>query len=443
MTENTALTRIEPQSTEVSFPVDLVEHAEKFALNSRSKGTQKHYAKLYSYYVDWCVAHTRDPMPIDGVVLEGQKVVDTPEYKDFLQTLVLYVTHLATKGGKRGKPMAITSIGATMAAIRAARALRRYSLEMFNDERLVQVRKGVNREIASTRTVRRVNPITDDQMSDLLDTLQSDSPHDARDAAILAIGFGCALRRSEIVSLDWAAMGEYEDDDPSKARGFVTIDDKGVYARLLVSKTNQEGGDELCVLSREAAPRLCQAVENWVTLAKIKKGTPLFRVIRVAGRGKKGSQSSGYIGVRRDKAQQNWRADHEGAYVGHYKTAKEAHLAICAKTGKKPVEPYTEGFVTDKRSTALSVAKMVKARLMEWRRTQPGGRKMKAEELAEWVKDFSGHSMRSGHVTAAAERGIPTHHIQATSRHKDAKMISVYTRVTDKHKNSSLKGSGL
>ncbi len=42
---------------------------------------------------------------------------------------------------------------------------------------------------------------------------------------------------------------------------------------------------------------------------------------------------------------------------------------------------------------------------------------------------YSGHSMRAGFVTSAREAGVPDHMIMHTTRHKDVRMLSVYSRV--------------
>lgn len=452
MSDN-ALTVLEPaDSTELALPLDLIESARKFQANARARGTQIYYGKLFSYYCDWCRETGVDPVPPDGIPTRDTPIRETPEYRGLIQTVGLYVAHLATKGGKKGKPQAISTISSTIAAIKADRAQRGLSSEPLKDPRFKELVKGVNRQIGSKRTVRRVSPLTSDHLGDLLRTLDPQVPIDARDAAILAIGFGCARRRSEIVFLDYEAMGDYHDDDPRKARGFLTIDPKGVYVRLLVSKTNQDGGqEEMYVISREAAPKLCAAVENWIKVGRIEKGTPLFRYVKnVGGAGSRGkSKRSGYYGVSWSKNAEKWqgvlRHDGKMVYAGYHDDARDAHLAICRKVGIKPQKAaYDFDAVSDRRlSDGGAVARMVKGRVAQWFKSQPGNKRSTAEELKAFASTFSGHSLRSGLVTDAANRGVPDHQIQATTGHRDIKMISVYKRETDKLRNSPLKGADL
>lgn len=52
-------------------------------------------------------------------------------------------------------------------------------------------------------------------------------------------------------------------------------------------------------------------------------------------------------------------------------------------------------------------------------------------------KEYSGHSLRRGLVTAAAEKGTPMHKIQRLSRHKTANMVLKYIEQVEGFENSS------
>jgi hypothetical protein len=62
---------------------------------------------------------------------------------------------------------------------------------------------------------------------------------------------------------------------------------------------------------------------------------------------------------------------------------------------------------------------------------------------AQPVVSSTSGSGRAGHVTDAAERGVPDHHTMRTTGHKTKAMLGVYARVADAKKKSSLKGAGL
>jgi integrase len=56
---------------------------------------------------------------------------------------------------------------------------------------------------ARQETVRTAKPLLTDDLRALLEGLSQGSAAEARDAALLALGWAAALRRSEPVGLDW------------------------------------------------------------------------------------------------------------------------------------------------------------------------------------------------------------------------------------------------
>jgi hypothetical protein len=75
-------------------------------------------------------------------------------------------------------------------------------------------------------------------------------------------------------------------------------------------------------------------------------------------------------------------------------------------------------------------------------RAAKGGKtKKEAEkEAKELAKRYSGHSMRAGFVTSAAQRNVPVLKIGAHTRHRSLEMVQRYCREADKFNNSALKG---
>lgn len=418
---STALTRSSSQRSDLALPVDIVEQAREFAVNSRSERTQREYERCWRQFETWCDKMGQQPLPAT------------------VQTIIAYVTDLAANGGPKGKPLSASSIQQALSAMTLRHSMVGAPTEAFSAPILKEVLKGIRRKIAQTRNVRRVRPLMEAQLADLLEMLRPDVLLEARDAAILGLGFGAARRRSELASLDYMERGADSD-----ARGVLIVDDRGLTIKLAVSKTNQEGAEEEYVVPRMAAPRICQAVENWITRAGIRKGEPVFRPITARGYSKK--KLSGYPGVTWRPESEKWQAvvRHDGKlrYVGQYATPAEAHAAICQLTGQKPQQPFTLQ-VADRRIHPNDIANIVKARVKQLLQAQGGKKRVKSDEIDAIVAQFSGHSMRSGHVTSASDRGVPTHHIKAATGHKSDAMIGVYSRISDKTRNSSLKGSGL
>ena len=100
--------------------------------------------------------------------------------------------------------------------------------------------------------------------------LRFDIPSDARDAALLAVGWAAALRRSEIVGLDWQRLGE--------GSGFVTVDERGVVVTLAQSKSSQAEAVTIVVPAADM-PTACAALEAWADAAGLKPGEAVFRPV--------------------------------------------------------------------------------------------------------------------------------------------------------------------
>ena len=340
---------------ELALPQDLLHKAKDYAVHSRSERTRKRYAECWRDFTRWCDFNGRDPLPA-GV-----------------ETVIGYLTWMAA-GRNDGKPLAMNTIGQARAAVILAQRTAGFAFDSDN-QILKEVMAGIRRSIAKERTIRRVKPVTQEDLRDMLDGLNPAVLREARDAALLSLGWAAALRRSELVSLDLGKLGD--------GGGFVVADEKGLTITLMTSKASQDTAQTIAV-PRTFAPQLCDAVENWVRVAAIQLGESLFRGI-------------------------------EG------------------KAGGKTV---AAGRLDDG-----TVARIIKRRIQLLARAK-GRKRLTKAETAALVAQFSGHSMRVGFVTSAAERDIPTHRIREQTRHKSDQMVSLYIRDTDKFRNNSLKGLG-
>lgn len=343
---------------ETAISEELSGRAYAYAAKSHSPRTQKEYNRCWVAFMAWCGKRGRSPLPAG------------PE------TLAAYITWMAD-GGSRGKPMATSSINQAIAAIVAAHSHAGQPLDTKHAT-IQRVWKGARRTIARLRTIRRVKPLLQEDLIAVLDMLDPKVLREARDAAVLALGWGQARRCIELIGLDWHQLGS--------GTGFTNADPTGLTTTLMTSKTQQEGGEEY-LLPRAHAAKLCNAVENWVAIAGIAPGAPLFRAVVGKGDGKSVSPD-------------------------------RLHRSALPRIMKHRIR---------------GLAKSAHA----------GKRKLKQADLDAAAADYSSHSMRVGHVTSAANRRVPVHHIQKTTGHKTRAMIDVYSRATDAVENSSLKGSGL
>jgi len=124
---------------------------------------------------------------------------------------------------------------------------------------------GLRRTVGTAQ--RKAAPATADRLRAMLDVC-GDSLQGVRDRALLALGFGGAFRRGELVALTVADIQATTD---------------GLMVRLMRSKTDQEGrGQQVPVLD---GPRLRvkAALDDWLRAAGITDG-PVFRTLGKGGR---------------------------------------------------------------------------------------------------------------------------------------------------------------
>jgi integrase len=131
--------------------------------------------------------------------------------------------------------------------------------------------------LASVRAVaweqRQAAPLRPAILGDVLAAL-GDDDLDRRDAAMLATLYMLALRRSELVEIDFDRRGD--------GLAVLRMTDHGLELEVLRSKTSQEASTRVAV-DRQHNPRGFAALERWIAHAGIAPGTPLFRRINPRG----------------------------------------------------------------------------------------------------------------------------------------------------------------
>jgi integrase len=238
----------------------LAARAALYATRARGDGTRRVYRSAWRGYAAWCQALGREPLSGDP------------------DLLAMYATRRADDG------VAVSTLRVDLAAIRTAHLLAGVALDLRHP-RLAMVLEGITRG-RGTRPARQAAPAVPDVLRQLLAACQPPSTAlGARDRAMLLLGFGAALRRSELVAL---RLGDVE---PVPGRGL----------RLLVrrSKTDQHGqGQDIAVWGNPAEPLLCPlaALEAWLahrhqardrdgSVAENARGEkPLFCAVTKAGR---------------------------------------------------------------------------------------------------------------------------------------------------------------
>ena len=240
---------------EVALPPERVEAIRHAIAGARSKRTREAYQQQFGTFCDWCTAHGRAPVPAS------------------IETVAGYLTALQD-GTATGRKWAPSSIEVALSAIIVANRLAGNEINRKATV-LADAVKSVKQNAGAQRTARRVHPIRATDVERLLDVLTGADLRTIRDAAIIALGFAAALRRSELVGLD---VGEL-----TTGTGALVVTDDGLDVVLATSKADQ-GREVRVAVPREDVPTLCDAVTRWIEVSGVQRGGPLFQSINKGGK---------------------------------------------------------------------------------------------------------------------------------------------------------------
>ena len=230
---------------------------------SLAENTRKAYRKGWDRFAAYCREAGRDPMAA------------TPgDVADFLVAMASEPRSPRASTG-RGKPLAVGTIRVLLAAIdRTFREANRSS--PARDLRVAAVMRGLARMAAPKP--RQVKALREDEIASILarcDELGACRPRRSiafRDAAIVAVGFAAALRRSEICALRFGDV-EFLRRGP---------DVPGMFIHIRRSKTDQLGRGQRVAVPEGERVRPVGRLRAWLRVAGISRG-PLFRTMRRAG----------------------------------------------------------------------------------------------------------------------------------------------------------------
>lgn len=129
---------------------------------------------------------------------------------------------------------------------------------------------GISRVKAMVEIERQAAPFLATDVRDLLAILKVEKNIGCRNAALLTLGFGAALRRSELVGLDWQELGS--------GTGFVRTDERGILITIARSKGSQDKAETVVIPRADFLPA-CEALEAWAARAQLQPGDPIFRAV--------------------------------------------------------------------------------------------------------------------------------------------------------------------
>ena len=180
-----------------------------------------------------------------------------------------YVAWLADEG------RTLSTITAYLAAIASAHSIAKHP---FDRSALKDDLKGIRRVHARKprQAFALVGIAKDPRGLDLRGILSGlgSSTIDPRDRLLLALGFAAALRRSELVGLDWKRQGSGD--------GYMTQDHRGIVITLLSTKGGKGEPVEVIVPCADM-PTACDALDEWAAIAKLEPGQPVFREVVKGG----------------------------------------------------------------------------------------------------------------------------------------------------------------
>ncbi|MBJ7596517.1 MAG: integrase [Candidatus Dormiibacter spiritus] len=236
-----------PPTTQLRFPdVDaatslatLDDQAASYARASKAENTIRSYRVDLADFQAWCDAHALSWLPA------------TPK------TIALYVTAQAQDGRK------VATIEHRLAAISVAHQVAGHWPSPTSHPDVRTTMQGIRRTHGTAQ--QRKVPLGTKELRRLMRVAGPTPLAEARDRALLLLGFAAALRRSELVSLD---VRDLEDTE------------NGLTIHLRRSKTDQEAAGEDRGIPFGQHPDTCpiRTLRQWLQVSGIADG-PVFRGI--------------------------------------------------------------------------------------------------------------------------------------------------------------------
>ena len=225
----------------------LVDTAKDYARLATSENTNAAYKADWAHFSSWCRRRGTDPLT--GSVADPQMIG-------------LYISECASPTPP-ARPLTVATIERRLSGLIWHYQQRGFTLDR-KDRHIATVLAGIRRKHARP-PVQKAAILAEDIL-DMIDTLDY-GLRDMRDRAILLIGYAGGLRRSEIVSLDFAR------DDTEDGKGWISIEDQG----LILTLTGKTGWREV-EIGRGSSDSTCpvHALEQYLHYAKIDFG-PLFQ----------------------------------------------------------------------------------------------------------------------------------------------------------------------
>ncbi|MDO5633446.1 MAG: tyrosine-type recombinase/integrase [Micrococcus sp.] len=351
-----------------------------------SPSTRRAYATDWARFTRWCASEERHAMPLPAHAF----------------TVAAYLLDAAELDDEHGQARySVTTLRRWLAAINQAHT----SLGLPRpgaDPRVGEVLQSVARTRASDGNgsqQRQAGALRGPDLRAIMDTLQPRAimagTWALRDAALLGLGYRCALRRSELAAL---RTGDIE---PAPDGRWKVV--------LAASKTDQGGQGATLALTATDTALTCVpcALVRWVRLT-----TALDEAVLAA-------THQGQAPAR--AITQTYLATHP-EWHEHICDQGMPTLTRAQRGGPllRPIAPT--GVPRARHMTGEAVHEVVRRR---------------AATIGLDPAHYSGHSLRAGFVTDASAQGLPDQMIAVQTRHRSPQMIERYRRHYDPHSGNA------
>jgi integrase len=270
--------------------------AAEYAQASKAANTRRAYASDWAHFAGWCAGQGMEALPAEPATVCLYLAAFGDDLKSSTLRRRLSCINLAHKAAGHPAPTLYPAVKAVWAGIARMH------------------------DAAPTRKT----PLIVEAMRAVLATLD-DSPRGRRDRALLLLGWGGALRRSELVALD---------------RSDVRLERRGLVLRIRRGKTDQHGLGREVALPPGTRPETCPVVA-WQLYAELlaDRRPPLLRAVDDRGRLSVARLSDRAVArvVKRVAA----RAGLQGDYSGHSLRSGLATAAAAAGASERAIMAQT------------------------------------------------------------------------------------------------------
>lgn len=242
-----AMSPVVAASSTVAAPLLLDEIAavRSYRAQAKAANTIRAYTSDWAQFEGWCWERHLEPLPA------------RPE------AVATYLAALALAG------KADSTIGRHLAAIGWKHRQEGLVSPVQRDERVViaDTLAGIRREQRARPSARK-SAITARELAAMIAAAEGEGTRSIRDRAIMALGLAAALRRSELVMLEWRD---------------VEMVDKGLKPTLRHSKTDQDGEGQVIAVPAGKTLKPVERLRAWLAVRGSSAG-PLFYQIDPQGR---------------------------------------------------------------------------------------------------------------------------------------------------------------